>query len=455
MAATKEITRLEKSSVKLSLTIPKEDVRAQYQEMLKDYSKNMQIPGFRKGKVPQQVLERKFAEALKGDALSRIIETALQDVFKEGNLPREERPLPYSTPEIEEEPKLDFEQDLKFSVKYDVLPEVKVGQWKGLTVDVADCEITDEDINRELEEIQERNAIVMDRNEGAQTQKGDVVTVDYWTLGENNEVLADSERKDFVFTLGSGTNYYQFDDEITGMKKGETREFEKKYPEDFADKILAGQTRKMRVSLTALKEKKLPDLDDDLAQDVDEKFKTLDDLKNSIRGRLDKNLEKRLRELKVSSLLKKIMESTPVVLPESMVRIEIEGRWRKLSRMYGMDAEELIKIMTREGKGREEIENEWKESSESALHSRLIVETLIEEQKFEITEAEIEKELEKIAADNDIDIEEVKKRYQEESMKDYLVEDIKERKLFDIMFAENTLKPGEKQKYLDLMAFNG
>jgi len=455
VAATKEITRLEKSSVKLSLTIPKEDVRTQYQDMLKDYTKNMQIPGFRKGKVPQQVLERKFAEALKGDALSRIIESVLSDVFKDGNLPREERPLPYSTPEIQEEPKLDFEQDLQFSVVYDVLPEVKVGQWKGLEVEVADGEITDEDLNRELEEIRERNAIVMDREEGAQSQKGDVVTVDYCTVGENGEALADSERKDFVFTLGSGTNYYQFDDEIIGMKKGETREFEKKYPEDHADKILAGQTRKMRVTITALKEKKLPELDDDLAQDVDEKFSTLEDLKNSIRDRLNKTLENRLRELKISSLLKKIMENTPVILPESMVRIELESRWRKLARYYGMDVDAMVKLMSQGGKGREDIEKEWKEPTESALHSRLIVETLIEEQKFEITDAEIEKELEKIAADNDIDIEEIKKKYQEENMKEYLIEDIKERRLFDIMFAENTLKPGEKQKYLDLVAING
>jgi trigger factor len=387
--------------------------------------------------------------------LGRIIEFALSEIFKEENLSRNERPLPYSTPKLQDEPKFDLEQDLQFSVIYDVLPEVKAGQWKGLTVEVTECEVGDEDIDRELEVIRERNAIVMDRDEEAQAQKNDVVTVDYSVLGENGEPLPDMQRSDFVFTLGSAANMFQFDDDITGMKKGETREIEKTFPEDFAEPELAGKTRKIRISLTALKEKKLPNLDDDLAQDVDEKYKTLDDLKNSIRQRLNKKLETRLKALKINELLKKIMENTPVILPESMVSMEIESRWRKFARFYNMEVEGIMRLMTSSGKTLEEIENEWRPQAEKALHSRLIVETLMEEQNFEVTEADIEKEMEKIAAENDTGLEDIKKEYQEDHMKEYLREDIKERRLFDIMLAENTLNPGKKVKYLDLMADNG
>ena len=455
MATTKEITRLEKSSVRLSLTVPKDDVRSQYREMLNEYTKNVQIPGFRRGKVPQQVLEQKFGEALRGDALGRIIEAALSEIFKEGNLDRNERPLPYSTPSLQDEPKFDLDQDLQFSVVYDVLPEVKVGQWKGLTAEIAECSVEDEDINRELEEIRERNAIVLDRDDGAAAQKDDVVTIDYCILDENGEALPAFDRRDFVFTLGSGNNIFRFDDELTGMKKGETKEFEKNFPGDFAEPTLAGKTEKMRISLTALKEKKLPDLDDDLAQDVDEKYKTLDDLKNNIRERLNKNLEMRLKDLKINGLLKKIMENTPVILPESMVRMEIESRWRRLARNYNMKVEELIQLMTRFEKSLEEIENEWRVAAEKALHSRLIVETLMEEQNFEVTEEDMEKELEKMAGENNIDLEEIKKEYEKDHMVEYLKEDIKERRLFDILLAENTLEQGERKKYLDLMADNG
>ena len=454
MAVTKEIKRLEKSNVKLSITVPKEDVRAQYQDMLNEYAKNMQLPGFRKGKVPQEVLERKFAEALKGDAMGRIVEAALEDYFKDENLPRNERPLPYSTPEIEDEPKFDLENDLQFSVVYDVLPEVKVGKWKGLSVEYPYAEIEKEDINRELDEIRERNAIVLDRDESAKAQKGDVVTIDYQVFEEDGETQSNLQRKDFAFTLGDNNNVFQFDDDIIGMKKGETKEFNKKFADDFFEPSLAGKTRKVQITLNSLKEKKLPDLDDDLAQDVDEKFKTLDDLKNSIKERLSKNLEWQLRDKKLNEVLKKIMEDTPVILPESMVRAEIEGRWRRLARYYNTSVEALMQVMTGENK-REETEKEWRKGAEKALHSRLILETLMEEQKIEVTDEDVEKEFERIAGIGGDNVEDIIKNYNNEQAMFYLKEDIREQKITGILLAENTLKPGKKENYLDFMTDNG
>ena len=452
MAVTKEITRLEKSNIKLSITVPKDDVRAQYQKMLNEYSKNLQLPGFRKGKVPKEVLERKFAEALKGEAMGRIIESALQDAFKEEDLPRNERPLPYSTPELQEEPKFDFDQDLQFSVVYDVLPDVKIGRWKGLEVEYPYAEVTDEDINRELEEIRERNAIVMDRDDSAAAQKGDVVTIDYQIFNENGEAPSDMQRKDFVFTIGANNNVYQFDDDIIGMKKGETKEFEKKLHEDPLDHTSESKAKKVRITLSALKEKKLPDLDDDLAQDVDEKFNTLDDLKNSIRERLGKNLDWRLKEKKLNELLKKIMENTPVILPESMVQTEIQNRWQRLARYYNTSVESMIQLLSGES-GREEQEKEWRESAEKALHSRVIIETLMEEQKIEVTDDDIEKEFERIAAENGAEVDTVKKNYNQQDVF-YLREDVRERRIIDLLLAENTLKPGKKENYLDFMSDN-
>jgi trigger factor len=452
VAVTKEITRLEKSNIKLSITVPKDDVRAQYQKMLNEYSKNLQLPGFRKGKVPKEVLERKFAEALKGEAMGRIIESALQDAFKEEDLPRNERPLPYSTPELQEEPKFDFDQDLQFSVVYDVLPDVKIGRWKGLEVEYPYAEVTDEDINRELEEIRERNAIVMDRDDSAAAQKGDVVTIDYQIFNENGEAPSDMQRKDFVFTIGANNNVYQFDDDIIGMKKGETKEFEKKLHEDPLDHASESKAKKVRITLSALKEKKLPDLDDDLAQDVDEKFNTLDDLKNSIRERLGKNLDWRLKEKKLNELLKKIMENTPVILPESMVQTEIQNRWQRLARYYNTSVESMIQLLSGES-GREEQEKEWRESAEKALHSRVIIETLMEEQKIEVTDDDIEKEFERIAAENGAEVDTVKKNYNQQDVF-YLREDVRERRIIDLLLAENTLKPGKKENYLDFMSDN-
>ena len=458
VAVTKEITRLEKSNVKLSVTVPKDDVRAKYEDMLKDYTKNLQMPGFRKGKVPKEVLERKFADALKGDVLGRIIEASLQDIFKDENLSRHERPLPYSTPELQDEPKFDLDHDLQFSVLYDVLPEVKIGQWKGLTVEYPYAEIEEADIDKELEEIRERNAIVMDRDDGAAVQNGDIVTVDYEILNDDGQVFQNFQRKDFVFTVGSNKSVYQFDDNVIGMKKGETKEFEKKFDEVLSEPALAGKTRKIRITLNALKERKLPDLDDELAQDIDEKFNTLDDLKNSIRKRLSRNLERRLRDVKLNELLKKIMENTPVIMPESLVQAEVDSRWRRLARYYNTSVESLKQLMSADEKELDEENNKWRDVAEKSLHSRVIIETLIEEHNIEVTDEDVETEFKQIADEVEIEaedkIEEIKKRYNEQDIF-YLKEDIKERRITDIMLAENTLKQGKKENYLDFMTDNG
>jgi trigger factor len=447
VAISNEIKRLEKSRLRLSFTVPNDDVREKYQEILKDYTKKLQIPGFRKGKVPLEVLERKHAEALKGEALTRIIESAIQDIFKAGTLSRKERPISYSTPILEETPTLDLDQDLQFSVVYDVLPEVIIGQWKGLTVEYPYAEIEDDDINRELQEIQERNAYVTDRDDGAAAQNGDVVTINYAIFDENGEKLPDMERKGFVFTLGNKSNYYQFDDAILGMKKNETKEFEKNFPNELTESTLAGQTRKVQIALLGIKEKKLPEIDDELAQDINEKFNNLEDLKNNIKERLNKNLEIRQNELKTSKLLRKIMENTPIDLPESLIWAEIESRLKNTAKYFNIDAEALINTMT------SEKEKEWRSMAEKALHHRFIIETLIEEQNLKVTDEEVEKELEQIAANAETVVEEVKKNYNEETLY-YLREEIKERKINDLLMAENTFKPGKKENYLDLMSDN-
>ena len=467
MSVTKEITRLEKSNVKLTLTVPKEDVRSQYGDIIRDFAKEVQIPGFRKGKVPTEVLERKFGEALKGEALAKIIEKTVKEVFDDENLPRDERPLPYSQPEIQEEPKLDFDQDLSFSLAYDVFPQVNIARWKGLEVEVSEAKITDDDLNRELEEIRDRNAFVFDREDGAEARNGDIATIHYCELNEAGEALPDTGREDFVFTLGSKQSVYELDDDVIGMKKGEAKDVTKTYPEDPADENsaensddlgkhpLSGQTIKLRITLNALKEKKLPDLDDDFAQDVDEKYNTLDDLKDSIRKRLENSLEKRMKEVKIDKLLEKIAEDAPITLPESMIRLELSRQLENLSGQFGVDAEDMLKLISQTGSSIGRIVEKWRPSAEKAIHLRLIVDTLIEEQKLEASDEEIEKELEKIAGESNSPLEDVKRYYSEPDAAGYLKGKMRENKLFYLLFAENKIKAGSEVSFLDIMANNG
>jgi trigger factor len=456
VTVSREVERLEHSSLKLTLTVGKEDLRSEYDEIVEKYGKTIQIAGFRKGKAPKDVLVRKFSAAFKAETLAHVIEHSLSEALADESFPPEDRPLAYSTPRIENEPAdMDLEQDLSFSVIYDVLPSFTVGPWKGLEVEVKDAEITDEDMDRELQAIRERNAIILDRDEGAEAAEGNVVTVNYAELSESGEILEGTERQDFVFTLGTGYNLFHFDDDIKGMKKGETRDFDKDYPEDFSDKDLAGQHKRLRVSLTALKEKQLPDLDDDLAQDVDEKYETLEDLKAEIRKRLVQNLEARRRDLRVNAILEKILAATPMDIPESMTRIELEGRWRNMARQFNADPDQLADLMDRSERGRDAIYDDWRPQVNRALQSRLIVETLIKEQNFEVSEEETERRLEQLAEEAERPLEEVKEYYTGGEARAELEADIRERKFFDLLLAENTVKTGERVKYLDLLANNG
>jgi trigger factor len=456
MSISKEITRLEHSAVKLTLTVGVEVLRSRYDDLIRDYVKSAAIPGFRKGKVPREVLERKFGESLKEEALHKTINKTITEIFEDENFPKEDRPLPYSGPRLEDEPAPDIDKDLVFSVVYDVLPKVTVGPWKGLEVEIPDVELGDEEISRELNEIRERNAIVLDREDDAAAARDDVVTVNYFELDEDGNPVPGTERQDFVFTLGSGYNLYKIDDDMVGMKKGESRDITKSFPEDYVHKELAGRTLTIRLNLSSLKEKKLPDLDDDLAQDVDEKYRTLEDLKNNIRERLGKNLEKHQRDLTVSKILEKVLETTPIDLPESMVNLELDARFRNLARRFNTNVEDLAKNLSNTGQDPEKIRNEWTPDAEKALRSRLIVETLIEELNLEASEEETAQKVADITAEanNAADAEELQKYYEQDNVWDYLKEDIKEKKLFNLFVAENTIKKGKKESYLDFMSGN-
>ncbi len=454
MVVSKEITRKEHSQVQLKATVSNADVRKEYDDLVAYYAKNIQLPGFRKGKAPKDIVERKLGEGLKADALGRILEKALHELFDAEDFPAQDKPIAYSQPELVDEPVLDMEKDLTFTVKYDVFPSVTVGTWKGVEIESPVVEVTDEDVQRELQQLQERNAIVMDKSEGAPVAKNDVVTINYAELDENKELIKGSERQDFVFTVGSGANIYKIDDDILGMKKGETKVITKTFPADFEYPELAGQTKTISVTVTAVKEKKLPDLDDDFAQDVNEKYKTLAELKADLKKNLEKTLEQRLRELKVNDILEKVLTTSQIDLPESMIRLEQESRWRNLARRFNSSEEQLLSIIQSMGKSYEDMLAEWRPDVEKALKSRLIVDTLIKDLGITATDEELEAEMQSMAEGMNTSIDEVKKYYEQEHMKEYLREDVKERKLFDTLIAEAKVKKGKKQTYLDLMGNN-
>ncbi len=446
MKVTKEITKLENSAVKLTVTIAKKDVAQNYNDTVAKYAKNIQMPGFRKGHVPVSILERKYGEALKADAAGELIEKALGDIFEE----IAERPLPYAQPAMDEAPVLDTSKDMTFTVTYDVFPTVKVEDFSGITVKEPQVAVGEAELKEELEQIRERNALVSDKKDGEAAAKDDIATVNYCELDDDGKTVEGSERQDFVFTIGSGQNIYKIDDDVIGMKKGETKEITKKYKKDFEDKDLAGTTKKLRVTVTALKVRNLPELDDELAQDVNEKYKTLDDLKADIMKNMEAAKAKRIAEIKSNSLLEQLVEKNAFDLPKSMIAAELDSRWRMMAQQFRTTPEQLDKMIAASGQKKEDMLTEWTGDAEKMLKSRIVVESLMKERNITVTPEEIEAEYVKIAEGAGISVEEVKKHYADPRAKEYLIDDTKEQKLYKELFEQVKITKGDKMSFADL-----
>lgn len=451
MNTTKKIEKLENSAVKLTVTVPQKEVQDNYNQIVNKYAKTIQIPGFRKGKAPVAVLERKFGEALKADIASDIIEKALEEVFSDIDKNDEaNRPLPYAQPKMDEAPKLDVNSDFSFSLTYDVMPQVDVKHIESVTIKEPQVKIGEAELKEELEAIRERNAIVIDKKDTEAAAKDDIATVDYWEIDGDGKEVDKSKREDFTFTIGSGQNIYQFDDDIIGMKKGETKTLTKSWDKEYEDKELAGKTKKIGVTLKTLKLRKLPDLDDELAQDVNEKYKTLADMKADITKNLEAALTNRLREIKANALLEQLVEKNPITLPKSMLDAEIDARWRMTAQRFQTSPEQLEKLVASSGQTKEEMLKQWAGDSEKMLKSRLIVENLLKARNIAVTPEEVEAEYAKIADGAGISLEEVKKHYADASKKEYLIDDMKEQKLYAQLFEQVKITKGDKTTFADL-----
>lgn len=455
MKVTKEISKLENSAVKLTATIAKEDVVSGYNKNISKYAKNVQLPGFRKGHVPVKVLEQKYGDSLKQEVLADLIDESLNQIFAEEES-KDIRPLPYTQPRLDGDklPEFSTDKDLTFSVVYDVFPSVEVKDFSKIEVKEPQVEIGEKELNEELKAIQERNAVVIDKKEGEPVEKDNIVTIDYNELDDSGTAIPGSEREGFVFTVGTGENIYKIDDEIVGMKKDETKEISKTYDAKEENKDLAGKTKKISVTVKAIKLRNLPALDDELAQDVSEKYKTLDDLKKDISKGLESAKNRKIAELKSQSLLEQLVEKNPIVLPKSMIQAEMESRWRMMAQQFQTTPEQLEKMISASGQSKENMLTQWTGDAEKMLKSRLIVDALIREKNIAVTPEEVEAEFAKIADESGSTIEEVKEHYKDARAKEYIIDEIKENKLYDELYKQVKVSKGDKVKFADLFKNN-
>ena len=438
MDAEKSVKLLDNSQASLTLTIDADTLEKAYQEKLAKYAKTIQVDGFRKGKVPASVVERKYGEMIREESSFEAMEKKLEEEIK--TLSFEDRPLAFSTPVLQDEDKLlPFKKgdDVTYSVVYDIYPRFELSQYKGLEVEVPSVSVTDEDVEKEVEKKREQNSIV--KTKDGEAADGDIITVDYVEIGEDGSPVASTERKDFTFTIGSGYNFYKIDKDVIGMKTGDEKTVEKSYTEEDHVPGYEGKTIKLSINVTNLKVRELPAVDDEFAQDVKEEYKTVADMKAGIRADLEKNVEERMKNDKITALLSKIKGETEITVPKSMLDAQLDQAWRNFYRQSGLTEEQLLGFLKMQDTTKEALLDSWKDACTNDLKDQLILDKVKEKESFEIPEDEFKSKWEERYSS----VKDEDKEYYENILRD----ELQFERVVPFLLENNTFKAGKAVSY--------
>lgn len=445
MFSNQSIKEIEDFKVALTLTVDKASIEEAYKKELEKYAKNATFHGFRKGKAPLDLVEKKIGQAIRQDVSFQCLETELKACID--TLDEDKKPLPYSTPELQDEDKLvPFKpnEDITFTVHYEIKPEFKVGNYKGLNISIPKVRVTDKDVDNELMKIREQNAMVIAK-EGC-LEKGDVATVNHVELDKDKKEVEGTKREDFTFTVGNSYNYYEYDEEIIGMKVGEKKEIVKTYPESHESSLLRGKTVTVLVELVALKERKLPELDDELAQDYKDEYKTLADLIKAKKEELNTTLANRMKELKLDRLVKEISNSTTLTVPPSMVQFEVESQWREMLRSNSnLSESQFLKYAELSGQTKDSIMELWRAPARDNIKVQLILEKIQKTEDFSPNEEEYNKQVEEMTA-------KVTDEKQVELYKNMIKDDLTYKMVPDFLLENNTFTEAEELSFEDFLA---
>ncbi len=439
MVTEKNFKELEKSQASLTLTVDAASIEKAYNERLAKYAKTVEMPGFRKGHVPTNVLERKFGEGIRQESTFDCMEENLKEAI--ASLDEKDRPLSYSVPELQDEENLlpfKKDQDITFTVIYDIYPRFELPQYKGLEIEVRDAEITEKDVEDQIEVLREQNAMVVKKD--GKVENGDIVNIDYTAYNEDGSVDEKSSRTNFTFTVGTKYNFFKLDDDVVGLSKDETKTIEKAITKEDDIPGYEGKTVKIDIKVNEVKRRDIPEVDDDFAQDVKAAYKTVEDLKNGVKEDLEKQLATQLDRDRKDALMDKIASLVSFDIPTSMINVTLENDWNNFVRQSGVSEEQLLSFFKAQGQTKEVFMEGWREPATKDLKKELILTKIAETENFPISDEEIEKECGETLSK--LDSEETK-----ESYKNMVKENLQYAKALPFLLENNTLKSDKKLSF--------
>ncbi|TCO67706.1 trigger factor [Caldanaerobacter subterraneus] len=418
------LKKIEKSVATLELTIPKEKFEEGLDYAFKKNASKFNVPGFRKGKAPRFLVERYYGEGvLYEDAIEYVFDEAYQEALKTFNL----EPVDYPDINILQ---IGKGKDLVLEATVAVMPEVELGEYKGIEIEKIEYDVYDGDVEYELEKLRQQNARIIPV-EGRPAEQGDIAVIDFEGYIDDKP-FEGGKGENYELELGSNTFVPGFEDQIIGHNVGETFDVTVTFPEDYRVEELKGKTAVFKVTLKALNKKELPELDDEFAKDVSE-FETLEELKQDIRKKLEeKNKREAENEMKEKAVMK-VVENAKVDIPDVMVERQIDLSLRDLDynlRLQGLDLNTYLSIT---GKTIRDLRKEMWEGALNRVKTQLVIDKIAKVENIEATEEELENKLKELAESYRVNLEEFKKSLTESQING-IKEDIAYYKTIDFIF---------------------
>ena len=409
--------------------IPAEDFNNAIEESYKKNRSKFSLKGFRKGKVPRKMLERAYGEGLfYEDAVNLLLPGIYEKAIEELELE------PVSQPDIDLDD-ITENNDVKVKFTVDLKPEFELGDYSNLSAEIEEYKVTDSDVDLKINHELESNARVQEV-EGREAKENDTVSINFKGFVED-KAFDGGEAEDYELVLGSHTFIPGFEEQIIGHNVGDEFDVNVKFPEDYHEDSLKGQDAKFECKINSIKEKVLPELDDEFVKDVSE-FDTLDEYKKDIKEHLEKDNEQRQLVEKQNKSVEALIDATEITVPESMIDNEVNRQFQDFARrvqQMGLNTEQYFQITNT---SEEDVKNELRSNAELKVKGDLVLEKYIEKENIESTDEELDEQLKEFAKvygqdDEEKFIEEFKNSPNVE----FLKEDIKRKKALEKL-VENT-----------------
>ena len=410
-----QVEKLEKNMAKLTVEVPAEDVEKAIQGAYQKTKKSINIPGFRKGKAPRQLIEKMYGkEVFYSDAVDAMLPKAYSDAVEECG------------EEIVSYPKIDVVQiesgkPFIFTAEVAVKPAVTLGEYKGIQIEKAPIEVTDEEIEAQVNKEREANSRTVTVEDRA-VQKGDIATIDF--EGFVDGVAFDGGKgENYDLEIGSNTFIPGFEDQLVGAEIGKELDVNVTFPEEYGAKELAGKEAVFKCKVNGIKVKELPEADDEFAQEVSE-FDTLDEYKADIKAKLLKDKEDEAKRAKEDAVIGKIVENATMDIPDAMVEYQTQQMLDDFGRRMQSQGLSLEQYFQFTGMTEADYKEQMKPRALQNIQSRLVLEAVAEAEKLEATEEDLEKEYAKMAEQYKLDVDKVKEifgEYQKEELKKDIV----------------------------------